>query len=56
MSGHPCRYGVVRVNSQKTDSCEKNMAVKNIRIRVDAHSKATSILSENEFLKPKMKT
>ena len=29
---------------------------KNIRIRVDVYSKATSILSENEFLKPKMKT
>ena len=34
----------------------KKYGFKNIRIRVDVHSKATSILSENKFLKPKMKT
>jgi len=49
-------YGVVRVNSQKTDMYKYGRLFKNIRIRVDVHSKATSISSENKFLKPKMKT
>ena len=35
--------GFVRVNSEKTDLCKKILQFKNIRIRVDVHSKATSI-------------
>ena len=55
VSAHHCM--VPYLWTAKTLICVKKIwQFKNIRIRVAVHSKATSILSENKFLKPKKKT